>query len=696
MSTRVAPALFAISIALTCQCAPAHARLVRLQIDHREVVAQGQSFGNAGPYERLSGTAYFEVDPRDAHNAVVFDLDQAPTNSRGMVELSADMAILKPVDIAKGSRTLFFEVNNRGRKISFGRMHDTASDANMNAPTTPRDFGNGFLMRRGYVIAWVGWGADIAPGDNRLTVSFPIAQEHGQPITERILTEFGDRNFNGATPPTLPLSGGSAFKSFPSVSVNKSAAEAELWAVESDSPRPSAADIPFGTRLPDDRWAFAACPDGWPGTPSTTDICLKGGFQNNRNYHLLYRATGSPVMGLGYVTSRDFVSFLRHAKADDAGSANPVAGIDATLCQGISSSGMYYRDYLYFGFNADEQGRRVCDGMHIHVPGAQRLFLNYRFAQPNPFTQQHRERYVPDVSFPVTYAVTRDAQGREDGILKRPATDPKIIHTDTSNEYWQFRASLLGTDATGQHDIADPPNVRRYLLAGTQHGWFKGDAPSYGIANRQCEQLTNATHTGVILRALIVDLEEWVRHGRPPPESRVPRLADTTLVAPEQLEFPAIPGVSFAALYNGSGERDFGPRVKNNAGVIDKLFPDILSTHRLLVPRVDRLGNDVAGVRHPVVQVPVATLLGWNTRRAEFGGNDLCDLLGSTIPLPATREQAEAANDPRPALRDLYRDHDDYVHKVEQAARALEAARLMLPEDVELTVREARESQTLR
>jgi hypothetical protein len=697
MSLRNA-ALLALFVALTSGLAgPAHARLTRLQIDQRETVAQGQSFGDAGAYERLSGTAYFEVDPKDPHNAVVFDLDKAQRNASGMVELSADMVILKPIDIARSSRTLFFEVNNRGRKITFGRMQDTPSDASMNAPSAPRDFGNGFLMRRGYVIAWVGWGADIAPGDNRLTVSFPVAQEHGQAITERILTEFGDRNFNGATPATLPLSGASIFKSFPSVSVNKSAAEAELYVVDSDSPRPSSPAIPFGTRVADDRWAFAACPDGWPGTPSTSDICLKDGFQNHHNYHLLYRASESPVMGLGYVTSRDFVSFLRSAKADDAGNANPVAGIDTTLCQGISSSAMYYRDYLYFGFNEDEGGRRVCDGMHIHVPGAQRLFLNYRFAQPNPFTQQHRERYVPDVNFPVTYALTRDPlSGREDGILKRAGTDPKIIHTDTSNEYWQFRASLLGTDAAGRRDIADPPNVRRYLLAGTQHGWFKGDAPHYGIANRQCEQIVNTTHTGVTLRALIVDLEEWVRQGTPPPESRVPRLADGTLVAPEQLEFPAIPGVSFAALYNGSGERDFGPRVKNNAGVIDKLFPDILSTHRLLVPRVDRLGNDVAGIRHPLVEVPVATLTGWNTRRAEFGGNDLCDLLGSTIALPATRERAKAAHDPRPALEELYRDHDDYVRKIELAAKALEQARLMLHEDVELTVREARESQVLK
>ena len=572
--TRLYP-LMALSVVALAH-SPCDARVTRLEIAQREVVADGQPFGAAGAYERLTGTAFFEVDPKDPGNAVVFDLDKSARNAAGKVEFSADMVILRPVDLAKGSRTLFFEVNNRGRKISFGRMHDTASDANMNAPTTPRDFGNGFLMRRGYVLAWVGWGADIAPGDNRLTVNFPIAMENGQPITERILTEFGDRNFNGGNPTTLPLSGGTAFKSFPAVSTNKQAAEAELWVVESDSPPHSGPEIPRGTRVRDDQWAFASCPEGWPGTPSATDICFKGGFRNDRNYHLIYRATASPVMGLGYLTSRDFVSFLRYAEKDDAGAPNPVTGIQTTLCQGISSSGMYYRDYLYFGFNQDEKGRRVCDGMHIHVAGAQRLYLNYRFAQPN-LHSTHRERYVPDVNFPVTYAVHRNPlSGGEDGILKRPRTDPKIIHTDTSNEFWNFRASLLGTEPDGTVDIAVPPNVRRYLLSSTQHGWFKGDAPHYGIANRQCEQLTNATHTGVILRALIVDLEEWVKSGTSPPDGRVPRVADGTLVAPDRPP-PRDPGGPPPC--TTVGERDFGPRSKHNAGVIDELFP-ALSTHK--------------------------------------------------------------------------------------------------------------------
>ena len=192
--------------------ADADARLVKLEIQKREVVADGMAFGDAGAYEKLTGRAWFEVDPTLERNKVVFDVDRAPLNAKGKVEFSADMVILKPVDLEKGARTLFFEVNNRGRKISFARMQDTASDANMNDPMAPRDFGNGFLLKRGYVVAWVGWGADIAPGDNRLTVNFPIAQENGQPVTERILTEFSDRNFNGGRPTSLPLSGGAAFK----------------------------------------------------------------------------------------------------------------------------------------------------------------------------------------------------------------------------------------------------------------------------------------------------------------------------------------------------------------------------------------------------------------------------------------------------------------------------------------------------
>jgi len=678
-------------------CQPVEAKLTRLEISKREVVADGQAFGSAGAYEKLTGRAWFEVDPKLERNAAVFDLNHAPVNGKGLVEFSADMVILKPVDLAKGSNTLFFEVNNRGRKISFGRMQDTAVDANMNDPMAPRDFGNGFLMKRGYVIAWVGWGADIAPGDNRLTVDFPIAQQDGKPLSERIITEFSDRNFNGGKPTTLPLSGGTAFKSYPAISTDKKQAEAELYLLRSDSSSPSGPDIPRGEPVADDEWALADCPDGWPGTPSVNHICLKNGFRNDRNYHLLYRATNSPVMGLGYVTSRDFVSFLKNDEKDDAGTPNPVFGVRTTLCQGISSSGMYMRDFLYQGFNVDEKERQVCQGMHIHVAGVQKLYLNYRFAQPNPFTQQHRERYVPDTNFPRQYSVRINPFTKvPDGILKRPMTDPKIIHSDTSNEYWQFRAGLTGASEGGTMDFGESSKVRRYLLSSLQHGGFRPDVPSHGIADKQCEQLTNVTHPGPLLRALVVSLDEWVARSTPPPDHRVPKIADATLVAPADLKFPKIPGVTYEGLYNGSGDRDFGPRVRNNSGVIDLLIPVTRAAHKVLVPQVDAIGNDIAGIRHPLVEAPVATLLGWNTRTPEFGGPDLCDLLGSTIPLPKTKADAQGAGDPRPSLEELYGSHEGYVQKVAEAAKKLEAQRLMLPEDVELVIREAEASSVLR
>jgi hypothetical protein len=692
--------LTAACLLATCAllAAPAaEAKLTRLEIAKREIVADGQAFGAAGPYEKLTGRAHFEVDPKLERNRAVFDLDRAPVNAQGRVEFSADMVILKPVDLEKGSRTLFFEVNNRGRKISFGRMHDTASDANMNDPAAARDFGNGFLMKRGYVIAWVGWGADIAPGDNRLTVDFPVAMEGGKPVTGKILTEFSDRNFNGGKPTSLPLSGGTAFKSYAAVSTDKKEAEAELYLLASDSPPQSGPEIPRGEPVPEGDWAFADCPDGWPGQPSASHICLRDGFRNDRNYHLIYRAGGSPVMGLGYVTTRDFVSFLRNDGQDDAGNPNPVFGLQATLCQGISSSGMYLRDFLYQGFNVDEKERQVCQGMHIHVAGVQKLFLNYRFAQPNPFTQQHRERYVPDTNFPRQYAVRINPfTNSPDGILKRPVTDPKIIHTDTSNEYWQFRASLTSASEGGTLDFNESHKVRHYLLSSLQHGGFKPDPPNHGIGDRQCEQPSNATHPGPLLRALVVALDEWVKRNVPPPESRIPKVADGTLTAPEALRLPRVPGLTYEGRHNGSGDRDFGPRVRHNAGIIDLLLPVTRATHKVLVPQVDAIGNDIAGIRHPWVEAPVATLLGWNTRTKEFGGPDLCDLLGSTLPLPRTRAQAQAANDPRPSLEELYGSHEAYVAKVTEAAKKLEAERLMLAEDVEMIVQEAQASDVLR
>jgi hypothetical protein len=238
--------------------------------------------------------------------------------------------------------------------------------------------------------------------------------------------------------------------------------------------------------------------------------------------------------------------------------------------------------------------------------------------------------------------------------------------------------------------------VRRYLLSSLQHGGFRGDTPNRGIANRQCEHPSNPTHPGPMLRALIVALDDWVVRNTAPPPTRVPKIADGTLVHPEQLKLPAIPGLTYLGLHNGSGDRDFGPRVKGNSGIVDRLVPEPIAPHKVLVPQLNDIGNEIAGIQHPSVAAPTATLLGWNTRTAEFGGPDLCDLLGSTIPLSRTREEAKAKGDSRPSLEELYGDHAGYVRKVTEAAKKLYGERLLLEEDVREIIREAEASDVLK
>ncbi|MCP4659405.1 MAG: hypothetical protein GY856_28690 [bacterium] len=701
--------VWALSAALLVP-ALASARVTRLEIQRRETLADGMAFGVGGAYEKVVGRVTMEVDPADARNAVIQDLDLVPTNATGKVEYSTDFYILKPVDMSKGNGKIFYEANNRGAKISFFLMND-AGFINPLDPTNAEDVGNGFLLRQGYAIVWAGWEGDVTPGNNAMTVQLPIptadGTPDGEPITEKILVEFSDRHFYLSNPMfTLPLSGGpslgaSSFLSYEAVSTDKAVAEAELRRRPSDSFRPGSAGIPPGEVVPAGEWSFAHCPQGPPGTPSTTDICLPGGFRTDMVYQLVYRAKNPRVMGLGYAATRDLVSFLRYAAADDAGTPNPLGtGIGATLCQGISSSGMYVRDFLFQGFNEDESGRRICDGMSIHVPGAHKLFLNYRFSQPNPFSVPHRERYVPDVNFPVTYQVGPDPLGElpDDGILRRcqlSDTCPKIFHTDASSEYHGYRSSLLHTDSSG-NDLPLPDNVRMYLLAGTEHFGVKGFPPvwsCFGLPYFQLQHPNNPTHPGVLMRALLVALDEWVTNDTPPPASRIPTVAAGTLVPADQASvgFPAIPGVKYTGGINFSGERDFGPRAprSRNRGVIDNLLPTVLSEHVNLVPRVNEVGIDLGGLNHPFVEAPVATLTGWNLRNAAFTEDDYGDLCGMTIPLRRTKAERLAAGDPRPSLEELYADHAGYVARVTEAAEALAAQRLMLPEDVAAVIAEA-------
>jgi len=687
----------------------AESRVVRIEITSVESPTfEGRVFGNVGQYEKLRGKIYGEVAPGDPLNAVIFNLDKAPQNANGMVEYVADLLILKPIDMQKGNGKIYYGINNRGNTSSaLLRMNDAPGT---NDPTTAADAGNGFMMRQGYAIVDAGWEGDVLPGNNRMTAEFPVATENGAEFIAPILVEFHDRYIrdariqaNGGV--SLPLSGSLDFASYESISTDQAVAAAELRVRPSDSTRPGTADIPAGVVISASDWQFARCSRD-PATgvltsvPSTTDICLPGGFSPDAVYQLIYRAKNPRVMGLGYAVTRDFGSFLRFETADDFGNANPLAqntsstGIAHLYALGASSTGMYVRDFIYQGFNGDESHRKVFDAMWTTIPGGHKLYLNYAFGQPNPFSVQHRDRYVPDTSFPTTYAVTTDPiTGVTDGILKRPATDPIVIHTDSGTEYWQFRASLVTNDTLGQ-PVPIPDTVRIYYFSSRQHG--PAAVPAQGI----CQQLSNPLPRGPALRAIMVALDEWVSQGIQPPDSRFPRVSDGTLVPFDQAStgFPNIPGVVYAGLVNASGVRDFGPLVMENRGLVTLNPPHAVpgGEHVILVPKVDADGNDIAGLRVVQLQAPIATYTGWNVRAAGFTEGDLCDLSGMFLPFAETRAERIAIGDPRLSLKERYGTHGGYVRAVREAAQALRAERFLLQEDFNRVVQEAARSDVLK
>jgi hypothetical protein len=596
--------------------------------------------------------------------------------------------------MSRGNHKIFFEVHNRGNKLALNFLNDSPS---VNDPTTATDAGNGFLFRQGYTVVWAGWQADVTPGNNRMTIRVPVArQRDGSPILAAVRQEYSDRFIPIEGTLTLPLSGSSQFASYESNTLDTLRASLTVRDRQ-DAPK---------TPIPSNGWAFARCdrnPDGSiTQTPSTFDICLFTGFQVEKLYELVYPARNPLVMGLAYAATRDVVSFLRYEPRDTTGTPNPLA-VSANATEitdayglGISSSGMYMRDWLYLGFNEDEAGRQVFDGAWSHIGGAHRLLANVEFSQPNDYSRQDVwHDFISASIFPFGYGISTDPiTGRTDGILKRPASDPRLIVTDTSTEWWEFQASLLTRDALGTA-IPIPETARQYLFSSYQHSVGPpAGAPARGI----CQQLSNPLSGAQLARALLVALDEWVTQEREPPESRIPDGDD--LVPPDQgsTGFPEIPGVAYTGLVNQLMVWNYGPEFEPTGGRMTLLPPLPVggTDYPILVPRADTIGNDIAGIRHPFVEAPLATYTGWNVRAAGFREGEMCGLTGSFIPLPKTQAERLATGDPRPSLEELYGDHIGYVIKVAQAALNLFAQRLMLLEDVLLTIKEADDSNVLK
>ena len=604
------------------------AEVARVEITSRRDAAAGRSFGSTGVYERLAGKIYFVIDPANRRNQVIADLDKAPRNAAGKVELSADIVIFRPRDPARGNGIALFDIVNRGNSVALNVFSGPVTN------TPEGEVGDGFLLSRGFTIVQVGWEFDARGG---VRIEVPGATG----VTGMVSARFIPNNRNAVAVGDLV----GYTPSDPASPKNTLRVRQRLGAA--------------WTTIPREKWTLAA----------DNTVTLEGGFEPGQTYDVAYVAVNPPVAGLGFAAVRDAASWVRYA---------PDATVSAKylMAFGSSQTGRWLRDFVYEGFNVDERSRRVFDGVMPHIGGGGAVLLNERWSTPTSLLMETATR------FPFSDRKQRDPiSGAEEGLLDNPrAADhqPKVFHTMSDTEYWERGGALVHTTPDGTRDIAVPDNVRVYHFASAPHNI--GQFPP-AMANG--ETANNPFDLRIAMRALLVGMERWVRDGAAPPPSRYPRLSDGTLVRASDIAFPAVRGItSPRTAYAGVRGANAHLAKQGGAGVA---LP-------LVVPQVDGDGNSRGGLRLPDVAVPLATHTGWIFRNAKIGGTEqFVPLNGSYVPFARTKAERDASGDPRPSIEERYQSREHYLKLVQEAAAPLVKEGYLLADDVARIVRRAGE-----
>lgn len=519
------------------------------------------------------------------------------------------------------------EIPNRGGK-ALVRALDPSSDADLRA--------DGLLLRRGYTLVWLGWQFDVRAEPFRVRLHAPVAGG----ITGRVRSDFIVAEKTATHPLAHVISGVIGGTGYPVKNMG------DKMSVLTEREGVTARRRVISSR----RWRFV----------NPTTIELDGGFRPGKIYELLYTATDPAVAGTGFAAVRDFATYcLRDAAS--------VAPAKAAYAFGISQSGRFLRHFLYEGFNADEDGRRVFDAMLIHVAGAGRGSFNHRFAQPSRDAQPLSPVFHPNDLFPFTDVPTTDpVTGATAGLLDRAMLEnvvPKIFHTSTSYEYWSRGASLTHTTPDAQTDVAPPPTSRIYLIAGTPH--VGGAFPP---ARTTGQQLTNPHNYWYVTHALFDAMDAWVKNGVEPPPSVYPRIADGTLMRSADLAVRRIGTATFPSAAYDPFRIDFGPGWADGA-VTEP--PRVTGHYPALVPQVDSDGNETSGIRQPFLVAPVATYTGWNLRDPKTGFPEArASFIGSWIPFPKEK------------ILERYGSREAWFGRFSSAAMALIEQRLLLPEEM--------------
>jgi hypothetical protein len=636
---------------------PLYARVLRVEVTSRTDVLNGKQFGAAGSYERITGRIYFSLPVSNPHNQRIVDLSNAVNLKDGEVEFSADFIGVRPKDAHKGNGSMLLEVPNRGR----GRILSLVDGGDWDLAT---DTGDAWLLHNGFTIVSLGWQWDAA-GPGALGFTAPVAKENGKTITGLVRGDLMPSQLM----PEIPLGH--------LILGNIGGTEYPVAAPDDPRNTLTVRDSRSGLRtvIPLTEWQFAHTVDG-KLTPSNRHIHLNSGFQPGKIYEYVYVVADPVVAGGSFAVIRDFASYAKHA-SDSITPAVRVYG------EGISQNGRFLRDFLYQGFNADEDGRIALDGVLAHVAGAGRGSFNYRFAQPSRDAQPTSSIFFPTDIFPFTDLPEKDpVTGNTGGLLDRATTEkvvPKIFFSNTSYEYWGRACALIHVSADGKHDAPISDNVRIYHLTGLQH--FSGPfPPEKGKGDLLGQQPQSPLPIKYFWRSMIANMDAWVRTNTLPPANSYPKIADDTLVPLKAYALPAIPGVNRPHEANEAWHLDFGPNWRD--GILTLQPPKVGEPFPVLVPQVDADGNERDGVRLPELTVPLATYTSWNLRDPAIGAPDQrVSFEASYLPFSKTAAERRRTGDPRKSVAERYPNRNDYMTKYTRAVDELVNQRWILQED---------------
>ncbi len=557
-------------------------------------------------FEWVSGTATFAFSTADPGFPRIVDLDLVQPGVDGKVRVTADVRILRPVQ-ANGGHALVV-VPNRGM---LGGL-PFALDAEQTFDTGPPHPGDGFLLKRGWTIVWCGWQWDVLRETGRLGLDVPRASV--TPGWMRV--EFRpdvDQSDHALSDSTALF----AFAGYPTANVD----DPDAMLTVRTAPQGEKREVPRSA------WRF----------PDPTRVEVDGGFRAFHWYELDYRSSTAPVVGTGLLAFRDFGAHLRESH-------------DRVFAFGVSQSGRFLRELLHLGLNLDEQGQQVFDGVFAHIASARRGEFNQRFGQPS-LTHPLTPGYGPPFDTTLLLSRQRSLGGA-----------PKVLFTNSSWEYWRGDGALVHQEDETGVDLPEDPDARCFLISGTDHIGTYAIKESFPVANP-----VHKLDPQPIMRALLVQLEQWVCEGSDPSASQVPRHADgTATTRPEVLA-----GFTKGHLPDPAS-LPFTPAIDPDSTT----WPLELGPPRAaIVSTVDQTGNEVAGVRLPAVAVPVAAYTGWNPRVHVEGLPDvLYEMTGSRLPVQSG---------PAPA------DRAAYEAEVASVAAALVRDRLLLAEDAGRTVDQA-------